>query len=620
MEKHEKEEVVTSVSEKLILAEQEYNENNLELQCFRRVVNGLTKLGETRKEKMRNGEDVSHQDEFLDENRRRLGHLLSNSKAEGGHYNVDFHAWATDIENDIRAQDPLMLSFDSADADVFPKTTSSRFLDEAQTISSKGGALLNILKSNGKLSPKLGNQGSTKSVDQSFFWLTTIAWVFAVFGMMITIGFLAADFWYAQKHVAIHVERSKRQPQELPAITICNFASNIQSFSDYPTSEYPGLPIFGIQRFIRYNQSTASVVSDITYPGVLPGSPKTQIEDVIVANDESECDESSGLDVRREMTAMRSNTDLSVQNSLNGKTCHHCLRLGYKRRLVLHPPQNEADSIRHPAINLILYRTKLFAACQTEYHRRNIMIVSLFVDEIQKYAEELEGQGILDFNDEDKEKAIGVDWYRVDSQKFFDFCCNVYFFSGFFYPSRDNADISYRFDHDTAERWMKTGSGPYYSAFTWSSDDPVISGPHRSVIEKDFYTFDALELYIEEAEGIKGSTTVSPHAKVAAFEATDKTLYRLKKVLNQGKIEYKIIQSKSASQELALKAVDLYNVQFDFETFETETIITTPTMTWPEFVVDVFEFIGLFTGICIFTLIVAPAHSLVYPNSETEQK
>ncbi|KAI0564690.1 hypothetical protein FGB62_24g25 [Gracilaria domingensis] len=620
MQKHEKEEVLDSISKKLFFAEKDYNARNLELQSFKRVVNVLTKLGETRKEKFKNGEDITILDEFLADNRMRLGHLLSTPPAEGEGYNVDFDAWVADIENDIRARDPLMLSFDSTDGEGFPKATSSRAIEDSQSLSSKGGTLLTILKTNGKLSPKVGNQESSEAVEQSFFCLTTAAWVFAVFGMMVTIGFLAADFWYAQKHVAIHVERSKQQPQELPAITICSFVPNVPSFSNYPSSEYPGLPIFGIQRLTRYNKSTSLLVSDKTYPDILATSSKSEVEDVLLSHDLSQCSGNEGFDVEREMKGLILGNDLGIQNNENEERCYHCIRLGLKSRIKLYPPPSEEDAILPPAINMKLYRTKLLAACRTEYHRRNIMVVSLFVDEIQKYAEQLGGQGVLDFNNEDVEKAFGVDWFRADSHRFFDFSCNVYFFSGFFYPSRDNADISYRFDGSTEERWVKTGSGPYYSAYTWSSNAADINGPNRVAIEKDFFTPDALELYVEEAKGVNITAAVSPSTKVSAIEAAEKTLYKFRTVLSQGKTEYEVIRSTSVSSQLGQSAVDLYNVHFDFDSFETETIVTTPTMTWPEFVIDVFEFIGLFTGICIFTLIVAPAHSLVYPTADTEQK
>ncbi|PXF49899.1 hypothetical protein BWQ96_00059 [Gracilariopsis chorda] len=622
MERDQKVEVLASVSKAVLRAEKEYLNHNAELQGFRKVLAVLNKLGKTREEKLRRGEDVSYLDALLSESRKRLSSLLSNPPAHGKGYDIDFYKWAAKIQRDVRAQDPLMLSFDSDDGADGMKRSSTRVTDDSTSVSSKGGALLSILKSNGKLPQKFGDPESKGARDKRLFYLTTGAWIFAVFGMMVTIGFLAADFWYAQKNVAIQIESSKPRPLELPVVTLCNFISNVPHFSHFPTDEYPGLPLFGIQRFALYNRSSSSVSTDLIYPDTLPNSVDSDslFEDVFVSWDISQCKKvDEGFDVEREMNTLRSNYDLGISGDTGSTSCQHCIRLGYKKRIKLTPPQHREEGLAPPAVNVKVYRTKLFAACQTGLHRRVSIIAALFVAEIQQYSTELKDRGILQFDGEEY-RNINMNWFQEDNEQFFDFCCNVYFFSGFFYPSSDLADISYEYVPDSTEKWVQTGDGPYFSAFAWKANDHQIPGPSRDALEKDYFTLDSIEIFAEDADGINRTAAISPRTKISAISAAQTALYKFKRVTNQGKNEYEIRRSTSNSQGYQSTTIDVYDLHFDFDTFETKTILTTPTMTWPEFITDVFEFVGLFTGICIFTLIVAPAHSLVYPTSEMDEK
>lgn len=622
MERDHKEEVLASVSTEVLRAEKEYLHHYAELQGLRKVLAVLNKLGKTREEMLGRGDDVSYLDSLLSESRKRLSSLLSNAPLEGKGYGIDFYEWAADIQRDVRAQDPLMLSFESEDGAEGNNQSSTRATDESMSVSSKGGTLLSILKSNGKFSPKFGDPESTDARDKRLFYLTTAAWIFAVFGMLVTIGFLAADFWYAQKNVAIQIESSKPRPLELPAITLCNFVSNVPHFSHYPTSEYPGLPLFGIQRFALYNQSTLSVSTDLIHPDTLPDSVDSDslFEDVFVSQDISHCKKAGiGFDVEREMNTLRSNYELGISGGATSSSCQHCIRLGYKKRIKLAPSQLRDEGLAPPSVNVKLYRTKLFAACQTGSHRRVSVIAALFVAEIQQYSAELKTRGILQFDGEEY-RTINMDWFQENNEQFYDFCCNVYFFSGFFYPSTDQADISYEYVPGSTETWVQTGDGPYFSAFTWKANDHQIPGPSRDALGKDYFTFDSIEIFAEEAESINETAAVSPRTKISAVSAAQTALYKFKAVTNQGKNEYEIRRSTSNSQGYQSTTIDIYDLHFDFDTFETKTILTTPTMTWPEFITDVFEFVGLFTGICIFTLIVAPAHSLVYPTSEMDAK
>lgn len=616
-------EVISGVETHLLSAEQEHEQRSADLDGLGRVLLVLYKLAEVREAKVQQMEDTTPVESLLEESHTKLRRILEQDTEETEAYDINFFAWANAIESDIRAQDPLMLSFDSGSEEEGDRFRSSRLSRRDGSVSrregpasSKGGStLLQVLKSNGKFKSRSDAPSKNTQRDDRFFCLTTVAWAFAVIGMMIAIGFLAGDFWIAQKNVAIQIERSAATPLEFPAVTICGDLPSVPSFSDYPTKEYPGLPLLGISTYARMNRSTEHFRSDIHFPNTLPTAKGSPVEDVVVAQDGARFKAApQGFDVKREMQSLNDIRNAGSFEALNSDESQgfYCFRVGKKKRQLLYPfDTNRTETVFIPSIQIKVFKSRLFGACRAKYFQRDPILYKAFAGELYRFAEDLQEQGILDFNGHDS-SVLNRTLYDFASQDYpIDFYCNTYFFSGFFYPSLDNASISYRYNPDHPDLWEKTGDGPYYSAYTWEADAPLLLGPDVRALERDTYTLSSIRLFAEEAEAANNSRIVSPETAISILDMTSTSLYTFKKVNVRGKNEYRVKEGLSQSPKLNFRVVDHFQVNMDFSTFETEKILTAPTMSWPEFLTDVFEFVGLFTGICIFTLIVAPAHSLV---------
>lgn len=604
--------VVEAVARKLLSDEEEYEKKREEFRGFRKVIYVLRRLERVLASKLENGENTQGVNDLLSESLARLDDVISEQADGKQAYTEDFNMWAADIEADIRARDPLTLSIDSGSDEDNEKLPSSKLGRDGGTPSKGASTMLSILKSGGQLKSKRGISSVDEDKEERHFCLTTVAWTVAVIGMMITIGFLAGDFMQAQKNFAIQVERSVISELDLPAITVCSSMPHLPTFAQYPIPEFPGLPLFGISSYTRSNRSGISPEMQLFYPKTLSNETNSPIEDVFVAGEKARCNKSSyGFDVLREMSSLRSVQSVKAVQMLSrgDDSCLSCFRLGYKKRETLQPYDVNAGSVLSAALQIRLFRPRLFDACQTTFSRRNPVVDSAFASELLLHAKELEQRGILDFNGQEY-NILKKSQQKLKADYFIDFYCNVYFFSGFFYPSLDKADISYRFESKGRGVWEKTGKGPYYSAYTWDKAAPLLQGPDPRALQKDTYALNAVRLYAEEASSVNTSRDVLPSTSLSIVDSSHSSMYAFRRVMIEGTVEYHAKEHKANAPKVSLKAMDLFLLSFDFETFETEKITTSPTMSWPEFVTDIFEFIGLFTGICIFTLIVAPAHSL----------
>lgn len=606
-------EVIEAVSDSLLKAEREYDDQSVELEGFAKVLSVLKKLGQVRGTKAQQGEDISALDDLLRESQNRMRDILSDERDEQEPFGVDFFEWAREIETDLRAQDPLMLSFDSESEDG-ERPKSSRFNGRDVSNSSRGAStMLSILKSNGRFSVKSDDAALAGSRDGGLFYISSMAWTFAVIGMMITIGFLARDFVQAQQSVAIQIERSGTKPLELPAITMCGNLQNIPIFPEYPIPGYRGLPNFGISYYSRSNRTGLDKGNQRVYPQTLPDARDAVSEYVLVSeNRKANKQVRRGFDVLREMKtiqAFRGGDSLRVL-SMSEDESLHCLRIGVKKKELLYPFRKETSATISPAVQVTLFKSRMFDACQSSKHSRNIVVVRTFASELEIFAKDLEEKGILDFSGENY-TVLRKTLLEMAVPYHINFYCNVYFFSGFFYPSLDNADIKYKYNKSKANPWVETGKGPYFSAYSWAYNAPLVSGPSSETMQNDTYSLGAIRLFAEESANVNKSEAVSPRTSLSFVGLTDSAVYRFRMVNMGGRNAYRVKQAVGSSGRQSYKIVDTYQLGFDFETFETERILTSPTMSWPEFLTDVFEFVGLFTGICIFTLIVAPAHQLV---------
>lgn len=620
--------VVKRVGQHLMAAEQSYEEEVAELDGLERVLEVLRRILHMRDTIARGFEETGPIDSLLEECHYKLEQFMNVGIEQYPSSQLNLAEWANSIENDIRAQEPLALSFESAGYDSEneesksvkfssrrggPLSSGSKW--RRDTVSSRGATtLLRVLKSNGKFMDKSEViQGQER--DDGFFCMTTAAWTFAVIGMMITIGFLSGDFRAAQRNLAIEIDQTNPTSQRLPAVTICGNPKNIPAFRNYPSKKYPGLPLFGVSQLIRHNRSSGRSLQLASYfDKSIESLNETLVEDVVVTNIGTKFkSRPQGFNVKREIGSLYDVRAVSSFESLGNSNDggFYCIRIGKKEEEILQPFENQNSThVVTPSIEIRVFKSRLFSACRSRFLRRDRFVISVFISELILFADGLEQRGILDFSGFDhsvlEESLLGLRApYHID------FYCNVYFFSGFFYPSVDNADISYKYDPVDPFRWKQTGKGPYYSAYSWEKDAPLIVGPDVQALSNETYTLLGLRLFAQNADDADDSGIVKPSTVISVLDAAQTSTIVFQRVQVEGKIEYHVREELGFSPKTVRKIIDVFHIKMDFSSFATERIRASPTMSWPEFLTDVFEFVGLFTGICIFTLIVAPAHSLV---------
>lgn len=444
-----------------------------------------------------------------------------------------------------------------------------------------------------------------------------LAWMFALSGLFASIAFLTRDFINAQQNLAVKVIRLPETPKRLPAITVCADEFSLSPFHDYPTPQYPGLPLLVITMISRTGRVINQPAGDLQYPDTLPGRPGSPVEFVQVTDDEKEC-QKPGFDIERENRSLSMTNLLSMFSSAgtNSSLCRHCFRFGYNTEEILEPFKKQASIASfEPAIKLIVSKSRLFGLCQTTFKATILQTEAIVIRELYNHASELEQRGILDFNGYNYSEIL-TSIRRQKVTRYAEFYCNVYFFSGYFYPLLSKTNISYRYTGKSPHVWEKVGTGPYFSPYLWNLSAPTTAGPNREAIEKDVYGLNGLRLFVEDQASARPKFVPSSteFTMLGLFDAFSTFAFKRMNVF--GNIEYRATQLLAEEKTVRAGFVEHFHIGFDFNLFEEERFFTYSTMSWSEYITDLFEFMGLFTGICIFTLIVAPANRIKPENDE----
>lgn len=619
-------EIVNHITRYVLQAEHACNAFTAKANKFEKVLEILHRIQVHRDRQELNNEDTRPLDSILSEAAARLNEALeheNNPSVEHGILSYDFDDWAQEIQSSVRIQDDLMLSVDSSLLDITNETKDSSVKPHTGTRSGKrdrfdgptsrtATTLLEVLKSNGRYNAEEIQLRNEK--DDRFFCLTTTAWSIAVIGMLVTIGFLSNDFWKAQRNLAIEIERTDIGPLRLPAVTVCGNERFVGSFRKFPTKKYPGLPLFGVTR-VRRNERATGESEDLIVRenGTLKIKNGLGFEDVVVGNGITQ-EKNEGFDAEREMRSLNQQLEDYEQTSDSIEPAtygfYYCVRVGKTHKEILQPfeTQNGLGPV-DPAIQIRFFRLRLFDVCRSDRARRNRRLAEMLTSELLIHAKGLESHGILNFSGHDS-SVLRPSLYDLGDKHWSDFYCNVYFFSGFFYPTVRNVDISYSYNPSSPSRWMRTGTGPYYTAFKWPKGNDVVTGPDVQAMLNDSYSRSGLQFFVEDAETASDTGFVEEKSAATVMDQ-ERMILTFERVLTGNEVQFRTKEAYSINDPIGSRIAEVYDVLLDFSTFATERIKASPTMSWPEFLTDVFEFIGLFTGICIFTLIVAPAHSLV---------
>lgn len=599
---------------------QTYKLNMNELQHLSILIQ-MIQLVQHGRQELERKEAVDQIDKVLDEILVEMSDIMEENKNIDSTFDLNFHRMGYVFQENIRVIDPKllppMIDFSRPSLYIVPLLQQSK-----KRINTK---LLKAMTKGTKCEEEFDRFSRLRRRRKGHLYYVALAWLIALFGTFFALMYLTRDYITAQRNMAVKVVQLSSSPLKLPAITICPNFDSIPSFADFPTAEYPGLPLWAITLYKRENRGEGGSATNLSYPQTLPDALNSPVESVIVGNNISLCS-LKGFDVKREQKAkFATGHTASLDAAMaSGQTCSHCFRIGHKEPEILHPFDESLSSAFSPAVQIRVSKPKLYGICEAENFRSNPTLLNLLQEELIGHAGGLEKRGILNFNGSNYSVLSGARRFTTDGQRnMVEMYCNVYFFSGFFYPNLDGANISYSYTGVTPLHWQPVGTGPYFSPYTWPTGGGLISKPNRQVIETDSFVIGGLRLYVEDGYADNLSKLVPPQNNFAILDrfALSTVFEFQKRVINE-QVRYQVKKSPLLSQTYRNKHYsDSFNLGFDYQLFEVERFFSAPTMSASEFVTDVFEYVGLFTGICIFTLVVAPANRKYKAVvSKTEEK
>lgn len=606
----------------LLNAERLYNEEMEYIETIDEAQEAMSYIERTRDTKVEEGHDVTDLSEFLDECKVHFNEMVDKCLEEP-EFRFNFRGWAREIRTDFRVED-------------FSGFSEGSMPESEEGVGGEGPArdggvqtvktFVTLLQNNGRVT---GRNAEIRE-QRSFFWVSSVAWSFAVIGMVIALAFLTNDFYEAQTNLALSIDRIKTDDMPYPAITICADAPGAPLFLDFPTKEYPGEALFRLARLVWRN-TTAGRVERIEFPNTIP-SVSNGFEELKSGPSNDSCDGmkqqtsiSTGQNAMFGLGDMFNVTKIK-QDKREGKgaSCYWCVRMGSKNKIHAQPGHFRGSGMVAPSFEITVHRSKMIEGCNTMAGIRDTPTRKLMYSHLRKHATELAERGTLDFGDFPPGNAQ-FDALQVVHQGFrfrrfgggdyvasMGFACNVYLYSGFFYPTAGDPapDIRYRFDFPT-KAWLAVGTGPYFTTRTWDPEALDIVGPGHAGVERDRYTTNHMQILFQDPEANNSATFVPLRTKIANIEANTGIFLAVERKEERGKITYGVDSQTLGPISSELTSVSEFSIGIGYQTPFTHSVNSVSTMQWSSYMTDVFEFIGLFTGVCVFTLFVAPAHTLV---------
>lgn len=555
------------------------------------------------------GEDVSEALATVEESRKELDQAMRN----------DSSTVVLDVEGRM---EQLTLTYDP----LYLENEDERRAQRKQDLDEKAKAGWMTEPSNRFIQFMKGDFKGKKRVTRSErrSCISRAAWIFAISGMAIAIVFLIIDFVTAQTHPVLRTKVIYEETLPLPVMTFCMGFPNIGTFINRERDNIKGESLFGVTSYENFEtkqsyslkEAHAEVFEEVTLgPDYCRDSPKLKGFSVEHQQKNHPHRSKSGQPPRT--------------SSAWANNCYSCFRMNFSSPLEL--SASKAVSIGRPPIAIKLARHKFVNYCFGE------QLVSPYLAEIDalariifEHGDELIKLGILKVEEKNLEFALfdflkavpQVNFVTLDSAAMAEhiemtnnLLCSVYFFSGYFYPvNGEKMDIKWVFGHngtfDTRQRkWRQAGAGPYPKSYYF--DDITVS-VNRTMVEelKDTELHDDRRQQHVHVYGLDHSITRLPTINDHAVTLADRHAMTLHftRSIEHGVPSFKT-QTSYGSQ---ITAFDLtlfaeYSLEMALASFERQETSRRPATSVAEFLTDVFEYAGLFTGVCAYTILVAPA-------------
>lgn len=430
-----------------------------------------------------------------------------------------------------------------------------------------------------------GRRGSTKEQQR---FVSLCAWTFAIAGMFVCIGFLLADFFDSRDNPALIARTVEAEHLQFPVVTFCSLISGIPLIDSFNTKNYTGRPLFASR---AYRDPTLN--KTLWFP---ESHTSGRVTSFILGP--AQC--------KNEMKTL-SFRSIKPNPRFLMKACLPCYQIGVNPGFKL-TNSRILDSVGRVVVEFALSRELAFCLLpefsSIELLRREIL------NEIKKNAKKLMQLGVLSLSgtsdvqfalnnafDTMRRRSRGGDLTEYN-QAFGSFVCNVYFASGFFYPKPSNVEIKYRYDINS-DIWEETGVGPYHKlspqkSFKSVSDFGIKLDSARSLL-----------VYLRDrSRGLRPNS----NDKIGFLRVLKTSSIQISKVMDDNVPKYHIRKPLSAQLfSLVRGRYSIFESNFDFEHFRVEIKSRQPSISVSELVNDIFQYGALFTGVCVYSILVGPA-------------
>lgn len=430
------------------------------------------------------------------------------------------------------------------------------------------------------------------------------AWSFAITGMLVCIGFLVAEFVNSRASPALVSRVEERDLLPLPVVTFCAALPGLPAFYNFPRRGFPGGALFGARLF-----SDAGTGEQLRWPAT----------------------HTSG---RVKLTALgppeRCERQLSTfsfahvgKRASGAAACHACFQVGRGAPINISRASHNGS---RAAVQVEFSLAKEVAFCIVPHFGSNVFLTRGMRHTIKLHGRALAARGILvlrgtsdlmfaiDNAFDGLRRAGDVDGYNLALRNF---VCNVYFASGYFFPKPSFVDVRYRYDIDT-DFWDEIGSGPYHKLKPFkraSSFKPVGVSQNQSKSVNVKSELSDLRYEVNLAHTLlvfakDASLGLSPE-----YQDTIGTVVRLQprtflfsRVEDDDRVMYSNYQPQgSAFFRFMQGRFYVFKASLDLLDFRVEIKSKQPSISITELISDIFQYASLFTGVCVYSILVGPA-------------
>lgn len=436
--------------------------------------------------------------------------------------------------------------------------------------------------------------------------------------LAVALSFLISAFVRAQRHPFLQAKYTNSSELQVPIVTICARFPDVHTFykgAGAVDKRFTGLPIVTLTRYEHVQSG-----EEISYPD----TEKLLDERVLGAN-RTYCERRLSV-----MDSRRFSDGIGLGPRVAPDRCSSCLRLGFKKNITLRADK-ASNTLNFAGVRLDFAISGLFSFCRFERDRTQNGVLGLFAKELYSRKDDLLRTGVIS-DPEGKANfsnpnVFGWPTLQIhpdlegDSNNFaVDFYCNVYFFSGIYYPTANN-DVGFVYN-STLRFWNRNPlkKGPFLNSFPREAQGTGVGEALKRLRKPSndtlvsWLSVVSLDVYMEDIKEVDKSptATVNQTAFVGTVDANRDASFKVRisqSVLGRREI---VVTSRVDNHRLPPpnfpKPSSQSRIELDFSRYFVESLDTTRNFPVALFVADLLNYISLFTGLSFYTLVVAPIH------------